>query len=101
MPEVRLAESVNEGPVRSFLGRLLNLYDDKIAARVLRDDMRGGEVAFLPAVGLLHQLAFRVVNVDGNLRRFDFGPQPEPILVSLEQLLRTAFFSPAARSPPQ
>ena len=68
-----LAESVNKRPVGPFFRRLLDLDDDEIAAGAFRDDVCGGEMAFLPAVGLLHQFAFRIVNMDGDLGRLDFA----------------------------
>ncbi len=47
---------------------------------------------FLPSVGLFHQFPVRVVNVHGNLRLLDFGPEPKPIFVSFEQLLPHGLF---------
>src|SRR5437763_13904621 len=76
----------------SFLRRLLDLYDNKIAARVLWHDVGRGEVAFLPSVGLFHKFAIRVINVDGNFCGLDFGAEPKPILVTLEQLLAHRLF---------
>ncbi len=49
-------------------------------------------MAFLPAIGLLHELSFRVVDVHGEIRRLDVGPEPEPVFVALEKLLFDGLF---------
>src|SRR3954467_1924521 len=90
----RLTESVNKRPVCAFLRRLLDLDDDEITARTLRSDVGRREVALLPAIGHLREFAFRIVNVDGNFRRFYFTAEPEPVFVSLEQLLADRLFLP-------
>ena len=62
-----LPESVNQRPMGAFLGGLFDRDDDKIAAGGFRNDVGSGKVPFLPAVGLLDQFSFRVVNMHGNL----------------------------------
>src|ERR1700719_1361318 len=88
----RLAEPVNQRPMRAFLRRFFHRYDDEITASRLRNDMCGGEVTFLPAVRLFGQFSFRIVNVNRNLGPFDFAPHPKPVLVPLEQLLPDGLF---------
>ena len=53
--------------------------------------MSSGEVTFFPTVRLFGQFSFRIVNVDGDFRALDFGPQPEPVLIAFEQLLSHGF----------
>src|SRR6202521_5520156 len=56
--------------------------------------MRAGEVALRPAIRLFDEFAVRIVNVNRHFRCFNFGPEPEPIFVSLEELLPYRFFLP-------
>src|ERR1043166_681367 len=80
----RSTESVNESPVCPLFRRFFHCDNDEITAGPFRDDVGGGEVAFLPTVRLFGKFSFRIVNVDGNFRAFDFGPEPEPVFVSFE-----------------
>src|SRR5947209_2863521 len=76
--------------MRALFGRFFYADDDEVAPRRLRGNVRGGEVALLPAI-VFHQLSFRVVDVDGDLGFIDFGAEPEPVLVTLEELLLDRF----------
>src|ERR1700730_3677785 len=51
-------------------------------------------MSLLPAIGGLGHFAFRIINVDGDLRRLHFASEPEPVLVSLKQLLAHRFLLP-------
>src|SRR5206468_5818776 len=77
-----------------FLWRLLNADYDEVTARSFWNDVRSGEVAFLPSVWFFGQLSIRIIDVNGNLCPIDFRSQPEPIFVPFEQLLpHRLFFS--------
>src|SRR5215471_8425785 len=88
---LRLAETIHQRPMRAFLWRLFYAHDDKITACGFGDDVCSREMAFLPAVGFFPELAVGIVNVDGYLCLVHFRSQPEPIFVSLEQLLSHSF----------
>src|SRR4051794_35482836 len=83
----QLTETVDERPMRPFLWRFLDCDDNEIAAGPFRNDMGGGEMSFLPAIRLLRQFSFRIVDVNRNLRPLHLGPHPEPVLVAFEKLL--------------
>src|SRR5215471_4334287 len=88
---LRLAETINQRPMRPFLWRLFYAHDDKITACRFWDDVCSREMAFLPAVGFFSELAVGIVNMNGDLCLVDFRSQPEPVFVSLEQLLSHGF----------
>src|SRR5436190_761785 len=85
--------------MRPFFWRFFHCHNDEIASGRIRNDMCGSEVSFLPAVGLLDEFSFRVVNVDGNFCAFHITPHPEPVLVAFEQLLAHGFFVAGAEVP--
>src|SRR5437868_11077091 len=84
---ILLPKSVNQRPMGAFLGRLFDRDDDKIAIGGGGNDMGSGIRPFLPAIGLLDQFSFLVVNMDRNLCPVHFCTQPKPIFVAFEQLL--------------
>src|SRR5213592_1893876 len=96
-----LPKTINQRPMCAFLWRFLNADYDEVAARRFWNDVRSGEVAFLPSVWFFGQLSIRIINVNGNLCPIDFRSQPEPIFVSFEQLLPHCFFftRPKVASP--
>src|SRR5947209_3291324 len=88
----RLAESVNQRPMRPFLGRFFYRDNDEITARRPRNHVRRREMALLPTVRLFGQFSFGVINVNRNFRALDLGSHPKPVFVALEQLLPDGLF---------
>src|SRR2546423_7358393 len=77
--------------MRALLRRFFYRYNDEVTSGRAGDNMRSGEMPFLPAVRLLSQFSFRVINVDGNFGMLDLCSHPKPIFVSFEQLLPHCF----------
>src|SRR5215469_11107726 len=89
---LRLTETVHQCPVCTFLWRLLDTDNDKIAAGSFGNDVGSRRMALVPSVGLFCQLPIRVINVNGYLRPIDLRSQPKPVFVPFEKLLAHRLF---------
>src|SRR5436190_2181811 len=79
---VRSTEAIHQRPMGPFFGRLFHGNDNEVAAGPFWDHVGGGEMTFLPTVGLLGEFSFGIVNVDGNLPALHFRSHPKPIFVA-------------------
>src|SRR5262249_1101365 len=77
--------------MRAFVWRLFHAHNDEITGGRLGDNVCSREMAFLPTVWFLRELAVRIIDVYRNLCSIDLRSQPEPVFVAFEQLLPHSF----------
>ena len=70
--------------MRALFGRFFHRDNNEVTAGRIGNDVRASEMSLFPAIRLLRQFPFLIVNVHGDFGFLDFGAKPKPVFVTFK-----------------